>query len=254
MKRFRKQLNFRDLGGYPTKDGRKVPYGKFYRSGGIYLYNEEERAVFKTLGIDTIFDLRTSEEIESKPNPSFEGIRYIQFSGIMSELGKEIDFSPNGMRRIGEEGHEQYRLLWNYFTQMPYKNEAIQLFFQQIKEDHVPIVFHCASGKDRTGIIAMLLLLLLGVDEEVVFEDYMLSNEYLKENIEKELEDKKEHIQKHPEAEELLTMMEGVSPNIGRGVLNTLHESYASIEEYFLIEHGFTEDMIQEIRNRYLID
>ena len=211
----RKTLNFRDLGGYPTKDGRIIKKGLFYRSGGIFLFNEEELEFFKKLGIHTIFDLRTSEEIEEKPNPRLEGINYIQFSGIMSEIGKGIDFSPTGMRRIGKEGQEQYQLLKQYFTGMPYENKAIQLFFQQIKEGHVPIVFHCASGKDRTGITAMLLLLLLGVSDEVAFEDYMLSNEYLKENLERELNDKKEHIQKNPEAEELLTMMEGVSENIG---------------------------------------
>lgn len=249
---FNKQLNFRDLGGYVTKDGRMIKPGIFYRSGGIFLFNEQELERLKALKIHTIFDLRTKEEIEERPNPVIPGVNYIQFSGVMNELGEEIDFSPTGMRQIGGDGFEQLRKLQDYYCEIPFHNKAMKLFFEQIKEGNVPILFHCASGKDRTGVTAILLLLLLGVDDQTIMEDYMLSNKYLEDNIERELMENKEIIEKHPEAKELLTMMMGVSANIGETVIKTIYERSKTVEQYFLEEYGFDEEMIHNIRNKYL--
>ena len=249
---FRNVLNFRDLGGYPTLDGRTVPYNTFYRTGNLSALNEEERAYFETLGIRFILDLRTAGESQSDPDPVFEGTEYLRHSGVQSKGGEEIDFSPKGMRQIGKDGKRQLEQLTEYYRNMPFHNGAMRILSQYVASYKVPILFHCASGKDRTGVGAMLVLLLLGVDEETVVSDYLLSNLYRKELIEEEKERSRELIANDPSMEKLILMLPGVNEDIMRSVLSSIKERYGSYENYFKEEHGISSEKLQEIRDHYL--
>jgi len=162
--RFRDKLNFRQLGGYVTTDGRSVKENVFYRSGAPFRMNESEIEVLKELGLAAIMDLRSNEEILQRPDPEFPNILMIKHSGTVSEGGEEINFSSEGMNRIGEGGKEQLALLKKYYARMPFNNQAFRILFEHIQKGDVPILIHCASGKDRTGVACMLILLALGVD------------------------------------------------------------------------------------------
>lgn len=248
----RDSVNFRDLGGYRSADGRYVRYGCFYRSGSLSRMNDEELAYLRSLHIRTLVDLRTSREAAKKPDPVLEGVRVLQHSGVVSSGGEQIDFSPAGMSQVGEAGERQIRLLTHYYRMMPYHNEAFHLLFREIAAEHVPILFHCATGKDRTGIAAMLILLLLGVPEETVLRDYLLSNEYRKDIIRRHMKEDADIIQIHPEHRELLQMQHGVSPKIGRMVLEDLKSRFGSYNGYFQAEYGFSPGEIGRLRDLYL--
>lgn len=248
---FRKILNCRDLGGYETTDGRHLKNNLFYRSGGLYLFNEKELSQLETLGIKTVLDLRTTAECLSNPDPVLNNAKMYQTSGLI--VGQEsIDFSPNGMRQLGKAGENQLEVLKDYYQRLPYDNEALKVLFREIKENNLPIIFHCASGKDRTGVAAMMILLLLGVDEETVLNDYLLSNEFCKKALKEDFKRHKHLLEEHPELKELLQMMNGVSENIGKAVLENMKKKYPSIEEYFCQQYDYTSDDIIEIRNRCL--
>ena len=88
---------------------------------------------------------------------------------------KKLTSHPEGMNRIGEGGREQLALLKNYYARMPFNNQAFRILFEHIQKGDVPILIHCASGKDRTGVACMLILLALGVDREIVLEDYLFN-------------------------------------------------------------------------------
>ncbi|MBO5565205.1 MAG: tyrosine-protein phosphatase [Lachnospiraceae bacterium] len=250
--RFRDTVNFRDLGGYVMEDGRAIKQGLLYRSGGLYKMNEEELAVLRGLSIASIMDLRTKGEAEVHPDPEVPGAVMLQHSGLEIGTANEIDFSPEGMRQIGASGERQIALLRAYYSEIPFYNEAYAELFRKIADFEVPLIFHCASGKDRTGVAAMLVLLLLGASRELAFQDYLLSNEYLREDLEKEYAENQNEMKTHPELKELLTMLAGVSEVAGTLVLDEVYAQYPRIEDYFQAEYGFDEKTIAAIRDFYL--
>ena len=249
--RFRDKLNFRQLGGYVTTEGRSVKENIFYRSGAPFRMNESEIEVLKGLGLAAIMDLRSNEEILQRPDPEFPNILMIKHSGTVSEGGEEINFSSEGMNRIGEGGKEQLALLKNYYARMPFNNQAFGILFEHIQKGDVPILIHCASGKDRTGVACMLILLALGVDRGIVLEDYLLTNVYRREAIQKKLEEDKDIILKHPEREELDRMTFGVTEEIGKIVLDAIFNEYGSIESYFEKEFHMNQEELQRLRSIY---
>lgn len=248
---FRKHINLRDLGGYPTKDGRKVKPHLFYRSGALSQCNKEEIQSLHDLHLNTILDLRSLEESLNDPDPEVNGAHALRHSGIQVEGADEIDFSPKGMGRLGKDGEDQLKQLFYYYTQLPFHNHAYQVFFKLIKEDHVPILFHCASGKDRTGCLAMVLLLALGVEDKIIIQDYVLSNQYLEDSLQKGLAFHEHLFKDHPESRELMQMQYGVLEDVGWAVLKSIQDTYGSYDNYFLQEFNLTKEDLISLKDKY---
>ena len=251
---FRNHINFRDLGGYVTEDGRKIKPGMIFRSGGIYLMNDDELSyLLNDLGIKYIMDLRTSAESNVDPNPNLPGVEMVRYSGLVFRGGEEIDFSPVGMSKIGKEGEEQLQALSEYYSGMPFDNEAFSLLIKSLREEKVPLVFHCATGKDRTGVAAMIVLAALGVPRETIMEDYVLSNDYHKDTIEKVLAENQDRLSNHPELDVLIRMRTGVTREMGELVLNSMYTRYGSIDSYLEEEFGLRKEGLGEFRDNYLL-
>ncbi|MFD9215460.1 tyrosine-protein phosphatase [Streptomyces sp. NPDC059544] len=164
---FERLHNFRDLGGYPTGDGRSVRWGRLYRSDSLAKLAGDDWERFLGLGIGTVVDLRYPWEIEARGrvpedasfayhNLSIEHRPYDQPS-----LGTEVEVGPFLAERyleVADDGVAELR-------------QALGV----IAAADGPVVFHCASGKDRTGLLAALVLLLLGVSEADAVEDFALT-------------------------------------------------------------------------------
>ncbi|MBR2824719.1 MAG: tyrosine-protein phosphatase [Solobacterium sp.] len=250
MELFRNSLNFRDLGGYHTKDGRVVKKGLVYRSASPGFMDEEEFEMLKNMKFHTILDLRSDQEIEKYPYRDMEKTNKIHKSGIITKAGEQIDFSPAGMNKTGKEGQEQLLKIRGYYENIAFENGAYQMMFDELLMDHVPLLIHCAAGKDRTGIAAILFLLVLGVKEEEILKDYLLTNEYRITFIEdalREIDQKEE-----PELYELMLIYHGVSKNNFNIVLNSIQERYGSYERFFEIEYGLDKEKVELLRDTYL--
>lgn len=243
-----KEHNFRDLGGIPVQNGRQVKYGQFYRSAGLYFLDRKERERFPELGIRYVLDLRTRRECELNKDPVFDGVTMIQHSGLVSKGGEDIDFSIAGMNKTGKDAETQLEKLMYYYKEMPFHNEAIRMMFDHILRGHLPILIHCASGKDRTGVAAMVLLLALGADDEHVFADYIRSKESRKKRLSMVLEKHRQKIAEHPELEELLTIKESVSDKIGHMILDEIHTRYHDTEAFLKEEYGLDENKLYILR------
>lgn len=250
LKMFHDELNFRDLGGYETNEHKKVKKGLFYRSASPSWFTKKEREEFQKLGIHYILDLRTKNEAESSPDPVFDHVVMIRHSGVVSKGGEEIDFSPHGMSQIGEDGKHQYEMLMQYYENMPFENEAFHVLLDEIEKGHLGICFHCATGKDRTGVAAMILLLLLGVDDKDVLKDYLLSNQYRKEVIDKMFKEN-EKLTEDEYGQKLLMMRAGVLEETGINVLKNIKQKCRSYENYFLSEYGYDQKRIESFRTRF---
>lgn len=235
--------NFRDLGGYINEDGKQVKYGCFYRSGPIVFVNEESKQAFQRLQIKHIFDLRSSEEVHRMPDHEIEGVNYIHISAI-KELGEQkgnFDFKSL------IQNNEFYKLkdyMEEIYKQLPFSNPAYQLMFEKMLLEEVPFVFHCTAGKDRTGVAAYLILKTLGVSDEVILHDYMLSNQYR----EKENKEFLAKMGNFKGAEELLNVKETYLIC----TMNAIKEKYGDFKTYLKEEYQISEKEISLLKEKYL--
>ncbi|MEV0495752.1 tyrosine-protein phosphatase [Streptomyces atratus] len=165
---FARLHNFRDVGGYQGADGHTVRWGRLYRSDSLGKLRGEDRDRFLTLGIGSVIDLRYDWEIDAKGRvPDAPGLRYHHLS---------IEHRPYDQAALGPEV-ETGRFLADRYTEVAHDGVAeLRRALEVIAaDDSGPVVFHCASGKDRTGLLAALVLSLIGVGEDDIVADFALT-------------------------------------------------------------------------------
>ena len=166
---FRQELNFRDLGGYRTGDGREIRRGLLLRGAAPGDMTEEEQERLCHMGIRTIVDFRSQGEREENPDPPFPDIANVHLCAMTGADGREIDYSPSMLFRtaLRFKGRNKIRALMEYcYEIIPFSNKAYQKMFRLLLEEQTPVLLHCTAGKDRTGVAAILILLALDVAEE----------------------------------------------------------------------------------------
>jgi protein-tyrosine phosphatase len=167
--------NFRDLGGYPTHDGRSVRWRQIFRSNHLGRLTDDDIAVVRGLGVRSAFDFRGHEErveglcgmaditVHSLPvEPTvIAALRAIAAGGNPPTENDAIEVMRDSYRSYVQDNTPRFRTL-----------------FAHLLEDRAPLVIHCSAGKDRTGFACALILHALGVPDEVISEDYLLTNRF----------------------------------------------------------------------------
>jgi protein-tyrosine phosphatase len=166
--------NFRDIGGYRTADGRHVRWGKVFRAGVLSYVTAGDHASLGALGIRTICDLRRAEERSNEPtrwpDATARTLHWDDESDVQS-LRKYAARQP-------ATGAGMFAAMLELYRGLPLRMSArVRGLLNCIVEDHLPIVVHCAAGKDRTGVAIAVLLSALGVPRDTVVEDYLLTND-----------------------------------------------------------------------------
>ncbi|MEU4212385.1 tyrosine-protein phosphatase [Streptomyces sp. NPDC026206] len=164
---FERLHNFRDLGGYRTADGRTVRWGRLFRSDSLGKLQGQDRDRFLALGIRTVIDLRYPWEIERSGRvPHHQGLAYHNLSTEhrpYDQAGLDPDVEPA-------------RFLADKYSEVAHDGvKELRRALEIIAEDTAPLVFHCHSGKDRTGLLAMLVLALIGVHQDDIVADFTLT-------------------------------------------------------------------------------
>lgn len=161
--------NFRDLGGYPTTDGRTTRWRRVFRADGLHRLTGNDLELVRHLGLHTVIDLRTAAELEERGTFPLEA-HPIDFHHV-----PVIDSTWQHSDRPESEAATDF-LEWAYLDML---REGPGRFAQAIEQlsraEALPAVFHCAAGKDRTGVLAMLLLGSMGVPHEYIVADYALT-------------------------------------------------------------------------------
>lgn len=250
-KRFRNSLNFRDIGGLECNDGKVVKKNLFYRGAALNFYSDDELKEFEKLNIKTIMDIRSGFEIDSYPDPIVKGCRYIEHSGLEVKGAGDIDWSPEGMMKIGKDADDQLNQIKGYYRLIAFDNEAFRLMINEIKNNNLPIYVHCAVGKDRTGFAYVVIEMLLNVKKEEMKRDYLLSNLYREEFIQKSLDSVSDIAKNNPEINTLIRMLDGVIEDIFNVVIEAIESKYSTYDEYIMKEYGLNEGNLFDIRNRY---
>ncbi|MFI5320464.1 MAG: tyrosine-protein phosphatase, partial [Myxococcota bacterium] len=175
--------NFRDLGGYPTADGRRVRWGQVFRADSLAELSDADIAYLGRIGLARVIDLRGDFEISDRPN-RLAG--RTEFAYVQLQIG-EGDLAPAEWARKFEAGEfgeiDASWLVRGYQRTLDERAERVGGVLRQLAAAPSPAVFHCTAGKDRTGIVSALLLLLLGVPREVVIGDYSLTALYTGDRI-----------------------------------------------------------------------
>ena len=226
-------VNFRDLGGYPTRDGRTVKWRRLFRSDALNeLTPSDVRRVLRNLSLGTMVDLRNHDEATR------DGI------GILPANGLDYHHFPlleeRGEPPAMEDADIAERLSATYQWIIHNSGELLAQVVTTIDSSRDnAAVFHCSAGKDRTGIIAALLLGVLGVERETVLADYLLTNDVAVDifnrisRMQPQYDYTPESLRAHPLAMEQFQ--------------DTLHSCYGGPEEY-LRSHGVPQDVLQSLR------
>ncbi len=243
-------VNFRDLGGYATVDGRQVRRGLLYRSGSMTGLTEKDHDYLRQLDIAVIADFRSTDERMREPTRWPEGeepIRRLErdydleFGEVMTVLRDAPDAASaraafaSFYRRLPAQFADQYRVM-----------------FAELVAGNTPLAFNCSAGKDRTGVAAALILTALGVPRETVIEDYLLSNRYYKP---KPLTG---DTQEDPTARlfarlppEVIAVFMGVEAEFLDAAFAGMAEEYGSVDGYLERAIGLDATARETLRQRY---
>jgi protein-tyrosine phosphatase len=168
--------NFRDLGGYATTDGRTTRWRHIFRSNHLGQLTAADVEIVRALGVRSAFDFRGVEEraagvcvvneiaVHSLP------IEPTVVAALRAELARGALTAPVALETM----RESYR---NYVR---HNTQSFRALFGHLLEDRAPLVIHCTAGKDRTGFASALILHALGVADDVIAEDYLLTNQHYK--------------------------------------------------------------------------
>lgn len=169
--------NFRDLGGYPAKDGRRVRWRQIFRSNHLGHLTDDDIEVLRSLGVRSAFDFRGSEERAA----ALCGVKDIAVHSLPIEptvvaalreiVAGGTPLSPAAALDVMRDSYRNY---------VRHNTPRFRALFSHLLEDRAPLVIHCTAGKDRTGFACALILHTLGVPDDVIAEDYLLTNRFYK--------------------------------------------------------------------------
>ena len=162
--------NFRDLGGYPTREGGRVRWRVLFRSDALHHLTPADVARLRgEIGLGHVVDLRSSGEIA------------IDGSGRLAAEDVRIHHLPlfDGHGTASSDLGASITLSDRYFLMTEHAKGPIARVIQTLAEAEAPAVYHCAAGKDRTGVVSAVLLGLLGVADEIIVADYAATKQNL---------------------------------------------------------------------------
>ena len=235
--------NFRDLGGYPTAGGRTTKWRTLFRSDGLYrLRSADDMSRVMQLGLKSVIDLRTEREQREQGifpindiEVTFHHLSIVDVTWSDTETPEfedEVEFLVWGYRDMLEIGSSRFA-------------DAMHVLAQT---DSLPAVFHCAAGKDRTGVLAALLLSSLGVDDAHICADYGLTQDAMRRSIAWS----KVH---RPElAERYATIPKAylaADPRAMQIILKELAQQHGSVRNY-VREIGVADNTVDDLSNLLL--
>lgn len=229
--------NVRDLGGVSTMDGRTVRRGKLFRADALHRLTDKDLDVLDAYNITTVLDFRSTGELASTgPGRLVEiGARHVHFP-LMSE-----DPVGPGMTSIPASLGELYQAIARE------RSERIAAAINEIaKVDQMPVIFHCAAGKDRTGITAATIYSILGVDRETIVADYVMTDEALQLLLAGLTEEERAQAAMVSES---FMRAEAVTITL---FLDTLDTEFGSPEEWML-QAGATQASFDRLREAMLV-
>jgi protein-tyrosine phosphatase len=248
--------NFRDLGGYETEDGRHVRWGQVFRSGALVDLTPADVATVEDLGIALVCDLRSDSEVEEDPDPDV-GAEELRLA--VTDESTDVQAITDAVLAGDLDAISPDLLLEGMpliATEFP---DAWSAMIERLADEaNRPTVVHCTAGKDRAGWASALTLRAVGVPEETVMEDYLLSSDYLAESNAATIAQVRTNVagvQGVPEDEVDMSNLEAlleVRPEYLQAAFDAVEEQYGDFDTYLTEGLGLDQATIDQLRDQLL--
>lgn len=231
--------NFRDLGGYSGHGGRTLRWRQVFRSDHLGGLTAADHATLAALGVSRSLDFRGEAERAAQP---YDVPGLVQHSlAIEPSVAQRMgDLERSGLELSPER---MAGLMTELYLRLVGEN-AVRFaeFFEHLRADDAPLVFHCTAGKDRTGIAAALLLLALGVPRNTVMRDYLLTNEVYRHP----------HVASPRISAEALAVLWSVRPDYLEAALAAIDAAPGGLDGYLTHRMGLTPAVRDALSARFL--
>ncbi|MFF7313950.1 tyrosine-protein phosphatase [Streptomyces sp. NPDC008137] len=248
--------NFRDVGGLPTVDGRRVRQGVLFRSGHLAHATGEDAAFLTGLGLHTIFDFRNEADQKLEgPDVELAGVRNVNLPLSDPADGAEFwklvrDGDLEQLRAILSDGKGAGRMIASYRMIIKHRTAEHSKVLHALAEDSVPALMHCAAGKDRAGLSIAVTLLAVGVEREAIVEDYLKSN--AKHRRYKVRRSGAADSAYSPEVMELLSPLFDARVEYLSAAFDTIEETWGGVDAYLEKGLDLTPETRERLRDRLL--
>ncbi|MFJ1807600.1 MULTISPECIES: tyrosine-protein phosphatase [unclassified Streptomyces] len=248
--------NFRDVGGLPTVDGRRVRHGVLFRSGHLAHATDEDAAFLSGLGLHTIFDFRnTADQKLEGPDVELPGVRNVNLPLSDPADGAEFwkmvrDGEIDQLRGILGEGRAAGRMIASYRSIIRTRTAEHARVLHSLAEDSVPALMHCAAGKDRAGLSIAVTLLSVGVEREAILADYLESNaKHRRYRVRRGTTSAAAY---SPEVMELLGPLFDARAEYLAAAFETIEQTWGGVDAYLEEGLGLTPETRERLRDRLL--
>lgn len=258
--KLKKLSNTRDLGGFPAADGKKICYGKLIRSGRLYKLPKSTVQALVDMGVSTVVDMRIERECEEHPCVAIPGARYIRLPlvctatvGITAEktMAKTLLKESKRIKSEFETADNYMKSVYEMILFAPESKKRLKEFLDLVRDEEGTILWHCNAGKDRTGIAAMLIEYLLGVDEDLIIKDYCISKNY--QLAKRRAQRVGLLILPVPlRFKHILYAFMDAKPEYIMSAIETIKERHGTVIDYCKEALGVTDEDIKNLRDKYL--
>lgn len=261
--------NARQLGGYVGAGGKTVKDGVLLRTAALSKATEADvKRLTDTYHLAETIDFRMGQEVEADPELEIDGVKNLNIRIIdeealakatesltSEELEMMVSDDPvqkiESIKKLGIVGDQMYV---NFLSHDAGKQGYAQLFKELLAlPEGQSLLFHCTQGKDRTGCAAMLILSALGVDEDTIMNDYLLTNEFNAELIAQERQELLDAGVKESDIDSVMIARDQVFPQTMTNALDWLKKEYGSVQGYITKELGVTEEQIAQLQEKFLV-
>jgi protein-tyrosine phosphatase len=238
-------INFRDLGGYATKDGKHVKWGKIYRSAALNHLTDSDISKLEGLSLSRVADFRGPYEVKIAEDRLPANVNRISLPAGSENIG-----DSNYMKQMIRQMKNDSSLIGFYSDLTPFKDRYQPVFKEllTISPDSA-FLFHCTAGKDRTGIAAALILYALGVDEHTIMEDYLATNYYRRAENDKAVG---MMVKAYGLDEVTARKMMGAKPEYLQATFTAIKTQYGSMNNYLEKGLGLTKSDLSQLKKAYL--
>ena len=248
--------NLRDLGGWTGPDGAPVATGLLYRSTKLAGIDDADTRQLVDRDVQTVVDLRTTVERDAEPDPTVPGATNV-FLDVLedSKMAAAADLRdllkhPREVTSALSEGKavEFMSVAYREIVVLPSAQKAYRDFFDVVEQASAPVLFHCTTGKDRTGWGAALIFTVLGVPRDQIVQEYLLTNEQLLPRFKKSFE----AFELAGGDPDVLRPVLGVDRAYLQNSFDTVDQEFGSMDRYLSEVLGVNSERRQALRAKYL--
>ena len=228
------------------KNFREIKYqnmkaGLLFRSDVLYHLNPKEKALLRDNNIKVIIDLRGKDEVEHLKDTNIKAIKFIN----LPLLPEKKEDEPSPIVTIKHMTLPDMAYAYRQLVRRDIKDSWSKIFNILLDNNSGPILFHCSAGKDRTGVVTAVILTALGIDKEIIYQDYLLTNE-------KPLYYKKMALEMDPESREIFLEYFQAKKEYLDAAFDEINKIYGGFDKFLLECCLIDNNKLAILKDKYL--